>query len=264
MSRVVAAPQSTAYAIVVGVEKYSDGLPSPTGARSDAERFAAFVQTSLGIPHDRVELVLDERATRSGVERSLEWARQNVPAGGRVYFYFSGHGAPDPSTGTPYILPADGDPQYLDVTAITMREVLTKLGQSKAKEVVAIVDACFSGAGGRSVLPRGARPIVRVKEENPPAQLALFSASSGNEISGPAPGEASGLFSKVLLDGLGTGAADINGDGQVSLGELAQWVAPRVSREAKRDNRSQNPSLIVGAGLGSPDTVIVEWGLPAR
>jgi hypothetical protein len=56
----------------------------------------------------------------------------------------------------------------------------------------------------------------------------------------------------------------MNGDGQVSLGELSQWVGPRVSREAKKANRDQNPSLTVGKGLGSADSFIVEWGLAAK
>jgi hypothetical protein len=45
---------------------------------------------------------------------------------------------------------------------------------------------------------------------------------------------------------------------------LSQWVGPRVSREAKKANRDQNPARTVGRGLGSPDSFIVEWGLAAR
>jgi hypothetical protein len=259
-----AAPQPNAFAIVVGIEKYSGGLPPPTGARADAQQFASLATSSLGVSSDHLQLIVDEQAGKAGVERALAWAQASVPAGGRIYFYFSGHGAPDASGGASYIVPADGDPKYLDATAIPMKEVLSKLGQSKAREVLAVVDSCFSGAGGRSVLPPGARPLVRVREELAPAQLALFSASSGSEISGPAPGGAGGLFTKYVVDGLGTGAADINGDGQVSLGELSQWVTPRVAREAKKDNRDQNPALTVGRGLGSADSFIVEWGLAAR
>jgi uncharacterized caspase-like protein len=211
-----------------------------------------------------LQVVLDEQATRGGIARALDWAKSSTPAGGRIYFYFSGHGAPDAAGGTPYIVPSDGDPKDLDATAIPMKDVFAKLGASKAREVLAVVDSCFSGAGGRSVLPPGARPIVRIREEAAPAQLALFSASSGAEISGPTSSGNGGLFTKVVLDGLGTGAADINGDGQVSLQELSTWVTPRVSREAKKDNRDQNPSLTVGKGLGSADSFIVEWGLVGR
>jgi hypothetical protein len=263
-SFVSGSPQPTAYAIVIGVEKYSAALPPPTGAHADARRFSDLVRTSLGVSPDHVQTLFDEQATKGSIERALAATQAAVPAGGRIYFYFSGHGAPDPSAGASYIVPTDGDPQYLGQTAIAMKEVLTTLSQSKAREVLAVVDSCFSGAGGRSVLPPGARPIVRVKEEAAPAQLALFSASNGNEISGPTASGDGGLFTQYVLQGLGTGAADMNGDGQVSLGELSQWVGPRVSREAKKANRDQNPALTVGKGLGSADSFIVEWGLAAK
>ncbi len=261
---VAAAPQPNAFAVVVGVEKYLNGLPVPVGAHADAQRFADLARSTLGVDAGHLQVVLDEQATRGGIARALDWAKSSTPAGGRIYFYFSGHGAPDAAGGTPYIVPSDGDPKDLDATAIPMKDVFAKLGASKAREVLAVVDSCFSGAGGRSVLPPGARPIVRIREEAAPAQLALFSASSGTEISGPTSSGNGGLFTKVVLDGLGTGAADINGDGQVSLQELSTWVTPRVSREAKKDNRDQNPSLTVGKGLGSADSFIVEWGLAAK
>lgn len=263
-SPVTAAPQPGAYAIVIGVEKYAAGLPPPTGARADATRFTDVATKSLGVLPAHIQTILDGQATKGGILRAIEWAKNSVSAGGRIYFYFSGHGAPDASAGTPYIVPADGDPQYLDATAIATKEILAKLGQSKAREVLAIVDSCFSGAGGRSVLPPGARPLVRVKEESAPAQLAIFSASSGNQISGPSAAGDGGLFTKFVIDGLGSGAADMNGDGQVSLSELAQWVGPRVTREAQQANREQVPSLVVGKGLGSPESFIVEWGLPPK
>jgi hypothetical protein len=261
---VQAVPQPNSYAVVIGVEKYVNGLPSPTGAHSDAERFAQLAKSTLGIDPGHLEVLLDERATKAGIGHAITWAAASVSAGGRIYLFFSGHGAPDAASGSAYLVPSDGDPRDLDTTAIAMKEVLSKLGQSKAKEVLAIVDSCFSGAGGRSVLPPGARPLVRLKEEVAPAQLALFSASSGTEISGPVPGGGGGLFTKYLLDGLGSGAADINGDGQVSLAELSEWVSPRVAREAKKDNRDQNPGLTLGKGLGSADAFIVAWGLPAK
>src|SRR5580704_924703 len=165
-------PQPTAFAVVVGVEKYSAQLPAPIGARADAERFRELAVRSFGIAPNHIQMVLDEQATKGGIERALAWARASTPSGGRIYFYFSGHGAPDTSTGTsatPYIVPYDGDPSFLDATAIPVQEVLTKLSQSSAREVLAFLDSCFSGAGGRSVLPSGERPLVRVKVEQAPA-----------------------------------------------------------------------------------------------
>ncbi len=181
-----------------------------------------------------------------------------------MYFFFSGHGAPEPSSGTSYLLPYDGDPKALDQTALKLGDVLAALSATKAKEVIAFVDSCFSGAGGRSVLPPGARPLVRVKDAAASPRLALFSAASGSEISGPVVGGAAGLFSNVVTEALGTAQAVIDGDGQITLQELADWVKPRVAREAKRDNREQNPSLTLSGELGAPASIAIEWGVSKR
>lgn len=260
-SYISGAPQPASYALIVGVERYRD-VPSPTGARSDAEQFARVVRSTLGVPEANIRIALDDRATRSDIEKQIEWLQGNVQAGGRIYFYFSGHGAPDASAGTPYLLPYDGDPKFLTRTALPLSSVLKSLGETRARDVLAVVDTCFSGAGGRSVLPDGARPLVRVKEAPVAARLALMTASSGAEISGSVPGGAGGLFTRYLNEGLGKGQADINGDGQISLQELSEWVRPRVARDAKRDNRDQTPAVQVGSGLqGGAGSFIIAQGI---
>ncbi|MBK7826395.1 caspase family protein [Nannocystis sp.] len=256
---VVAAPQPGSYALIIGIEKYRD-VPAATGARGDAERFAEMARTTLGVPEENVRLLLDDRASKTDIAKQLRWLQSNVPAGGRIYVYFSGHGAPDPTSGASYIVPYDGDPQYLGESAMKMTEVLGDLEKTKAKDVLAIADSCFSGAGGRSVLAPGTRPLVRVEPVKTTARVVLLSASTGAEISGPSADGKGGLFSKYLIDAIGSGQADINGDGQISLKELEDWIKPRVKREAKRANRDQTPSVQVGKKLGAPADFIVSWG----
>lgn len=256
---VAAAPQPTSYALIVGIEKYRDVTPAG-GARTDAEKFADLARVTMGVPEENIKMLLDDRASKTDIAKQMRWLQANVPAGGRVYFYFSGHGAPDPTSGVSYIVPFDGDPQYLKDTAIPMTEVLGELEKTKAKEVLALADSCFSGAGGRSVLAPGTRPLVRVEEPKQQARVAMLSASSGAEISGPAADGSGGLFSKYLIEAIGSGQGDINGDGQISLKELADWIGPRVQREAKRANREQTPHLTLGKKLGSAGDFIVSWG----
>jgi hypothetical protein len=248
MPFVAGSPQPAAYAVIVGVERYRDAPPA-TGATIDADRYAALATRTLGIPESHVRVLRDDRATGNDIDKELAWVASSVPARGRIYFFFSGHGAPDPSTGTSYLVPYDGDPKALEPTALAMPKLLERLSASRAGEVFAVVDACFSGAGGRSVLPAGMRPLVAVREIPPAAKVALFTSASGAQTSGPAPGGDGGLFSKLVAEGIGTGKADIDGDGLVSIQELSAWVTPRVEREARGDRREQVPSLHVGAGL---------------
>lgn len=60
------------------------------------------------------------------------------------------------------------------------------------------------------------------------------------------------------------GQADVNGDGQVSLQELSDWVSPRVVRDAKKDSRDQHPKLVVGSAVGGAASFIVEYGLATK
>jgi hypothetical protein len=249
------APQPNAYALVVGIEKYRD-VPPPIGARADAEQFARLAVRTLGIPEDHVRLLLDEHATRGDIEKALAWLELNVPVGGRVYFFYSGHGAPDAVSGSAYVLPYDGDPAALDHTAVPMSQLTERLSKTKASESVAFVDACFSGAGGRSVLPKGARPLVRVQAPSVARGVALLSSAGASEISGATPDGSNGLFSKYLLEALGRAGGDVDGDYQISLEELRSFVEPRVSREARLQNRVQTPTLSLPAGTEGRSLII--------
>jgi hypothetical protein len=253
------APQPNAYALVVGIEKYRD-VPPPVGARADAEQFARLAVRTLGLPEAQVRLLLDEHATRGDLEKALAWLELNVPVGGRVYFFYSGHGAPDAVSGSAYVLPYDGDPSALDQTALPLAKLTERLSKTKASESIAFVDACFSGAGGRSVLPKGARPLVRVQAPAVARGVALLSSAGSTEISSATPDGSNGIFSKYLLEALGRGAGDVDGDYQISLEELRSFVEPRVAREARLQNRVQTPTLSLPAGTDGR-SLIVAFGV---
>ncbi len=111
--------------------------------------------------------------------------------------------------------------------------------------------SCFSGAGGRSVLAPGTSSAgARRGREAADPRGACCPASSGAEISGPAADGSGGLFLEVrLIEAIGSGQGDINGDGQISLKELAAVDRARVKREAKKANREQTPHLTLGKKL---------------
>lgn len=251
-----------AYALVIGVEKYRDAA-APPGARSDAQQFAALAKTTLGVPADHVILALDDRASKSDIEKHLSWLSSNVPTGGRVYFFFAGHGAPDPTSQSAFLLPYDGDPKLVGKTGIALNTIMSELNATKAQEIVAFVDTCYSGAGGRSVLPPGARALVRVVEPTVASapRIALLSSAGASEISGPIAAGTEGLFTHTLVEGIGTGSADMDGDGNISLGEVAVWVKPRVAREAKKDSRDQTPTLTIGKAAGDPHLLMLVSGI---
>lgn len=237
-----------AYAIVVGVEEYSD-LPKAAFAERDAAAVRRHFK-ALGVPDRNLVLLSGAKAVRSSMTKYLEsWLPKNVTARSMVYFYFSGHGAPDPATGGAYLMPWDGDPSFLSDTAYPLERLYKTLDGLKAKQVVVALDACFSGAGERSVLPEGARPLVTALQKAPTGRLVVLSATQPDQITGVLKEKGHGLFTYHLLKGLGGAAA--GPDGAVTPASLHGYLKPKVQDEARRQNRDQTPSL------SGPDGVVL-------
>lgn len=234
-------PRPDDYALVIGLDRYR-ALPRADFGQRDAAAFRDFAVSSLGVPEENAILLSGEDATRTDIAKYLEdWLPRNVTEDSRVYVFFSGHGAPDPETGEAYLVPWDGDPRFLATTAYSLKRFYEKLEQLRAREVIVALDSCFSGAGGRSLLPAGTRPLVAVKAERP-ARISVLTASAGDEITGSLEEREHGLFTYHLLEGL-RGLADSDEDGQLRLKELHGFVRSRVARDARRQNRDQTPQL---------------------
>lgn len=230
------------FAVVVGIEDYSE-VPSAPYAANDAAAFKAHL-LALGVPERNIATLTGSKAGRSALEKYLEqWLPRLVGPKSRVYFYFSGHGAPDVKTGQAYLVPWDGDPNFLETTGYPVARLYKKLEALPAERVLVAIDSCFSGAGGRSVLAPGARPLVVSLEAEPVAgRLTALAASGPNEISGSLDRFRHGAFTYYLLQGLNGAAADASG--RVGAKGLIGFLTPKVQDEARRLNRDQTPRLL--------------------
>lgn len=228
-------------AVIVGIESYSDIASKAPYAERDADAFKAHVR-ALGVPERNVVLLKGSKAGRASIVKNLEqWLPRMAKPDSRVYFYFSGHGAPDVKTGLAYLVPWDGDPNFLESTAYPVSQLYKKLGELPAKQVLVAMDSCFSGAGGRSVLASGARPLVsRIETGSAPAKVTVLAASASNEISGSLDDKGHGAFTYFLLQGLDAG--------KTTPKALVEYLTPRVQDEARRLNRDQTPQLLGEGG----------------
>jgi uncharacterized caspase-like protein len=240
-----------AYAVVIGIESYREQLPKADFGAQDARTIGAYLTRVMGYPEENVATLVNERATRTDIEKYVEsWLPNRVEKNDTVFVYFSGHGAPNPKTGDAYLVPYDGDPTFVDKTGYSVKRLYEQLGKLPAKEVMVMLDSCFSGAGGRSVIAPGARPMM-LTVENPllaSGKTVVLAASAGDQISSTYQQKGHGLLTYFFLKGL-QGEADTNKDGSVDLSELFAYVKPQVSRVARREfNNEQTPQL-----LGSPE-----------
>jgi uncharacterized caspase-like protein len=239
--------RKNAYAVVVGIEQYRQKLPKADFAAHDAQVMNDYLIKTLGLQEENVALLTDDHAARTDLEKYLEkWLPNRVEKGDTVFIYFSGHGAPNPKTGEAYMVPYDGDPAYIDTTGYPLKRLYEQLATLPAKEVVVMLDSCFSGAGGRSVIAKGMRPMGLSVETPVQAKgkTVVLAASSGDQVSSTYDPKGHGLFTYFLLKGL-QGEADQNKDGAVDLQEAFDYLKPQVERIARREyNNEQTPQLL--------------------
>ena len=115
-------------AVVIGVEKYQD-LPASDYSSSDAKLMKEYL-VSLGVKERNIELLLNERATQSSIKKTVEtWLPNRIKSDSKVVIYYSGHGAPDVKTGDAYIVPFDGDPNYLEDTGCNPKMIMSCLAK---------------------------------------------------------------------------------------------------------------------------------------
>jgi tetratricopeptide (TPR) repeat protein len=246
-----AKPNKNYYAIVIGIESYRQKLPKADFAAQDAKTVTEYLTKVMGYPEENVVTLLNEHATNVDFAKYFEkWLPNNAEKDGSVFIYYSGHGAPNPKTGDAYLVPYDGDPSFIDETGYPLKRLYDSLGKLQAKEIIVALDSCFSGAGGRSVIAKGSRPLVMTMEKSAiPSNTAVLSAASGEQISSTYEEKGHGLFTYFMLKGL-KGEGDTNGDGKVEIGELFEYLKPQVERIARKTyNNEQLPQLIAPAEI---------------
>lgn len=235
-------------ALVVGVEDYAD-MPAAEFSTRDATAVRDHL-LALGFPPRNVMLLTGRDATKGKLSAALNsWLPKHVDAESTVFFYYSGHGAPDPASRQAYLVPVDGEADELPDTAIPLKHVYSRLSSLKAKRVIVALDSCFSGLGGRSVLSRGVRPLI--PQVDPAAgsasRITVLSASGPDQISGTLADEGHGAFTYYLLEGLNGAAKDPNG--AITIDSLYRYLKPRVQDAARLQKRNQTPQMVTGANL---------------
>lgn len=252
--------RKNSYAVLIGIEVYRD-LPKVDYAERDVETVRGYLINALGYLEENIVVRTNERATRGDFESYFErWLENNVEKGAEVFVYYSGHGSPHPKSGQPFLVPYDGDPQYLEKTAYPVEQLYRVLAKLPAERVVVVLDSCFSGVGGRSIVAKGVRPVgLSVENPSMPAmvgkKMAVFSASQNNQVSSAYPDKQHGLFTYFFLKGFqGEISADTNHDGTITIGEMYGYVQREVQKQARKMNSEQTPQIMTA---GSPQAEVL-------
>jgi|GEM_PF-1495758 len=248
------------FAIVIGISNYREKIIAPVKyAKKDAEIMAGYLENIVGIPKTNIKVLTDNSATKSDIEAYMEdWLKRRAKQNSTVFVYYAGHGAPDLEGNEAYIVPYEGHPDFPS-KLYSVKKMYESLNKLPTKDVIVMLDSCFSGAGERGITKIGTRPLV-ISLETPllaGGKIMVLAASTGTQISSDYDKVKHGLFTYYLLRGM-RGEADKNGNGIVELGELYDYVRANVSEKASLElNRDQTPVL-----LPSTETVSLKLKLP--
>jgi hypothetical protein len=197
------------HAVIVGVLEWQHGLTGyPKKHRKDQELRDVLVRR--GTPEANIALLLDRDATLPKIRDAVARTARAAGPGSTLLVYYAGHGMPC-GAGDFCFANYELNPRKVKETGWSLKELGDTLAREfKGKRVLLCADCCYSG--GLEVV------VDRLAADGIPAAL-LTSASSANTSTN------NWTFTQSLIDGLnGEPLLDANGDGHITLGELAGEV----------------------------------------
>ena len=232
-----------AHALIVGIANYEKINQLPSTVTKDARD----VYNLLIAPHhcgysqDNVNLLLDEKATKTGLSEALTQLSRQSNEDSVVFIYISSHGGrieSEPHQGE-YLLPVDADPTSLAETAISGTQFTEALREISAKKVLVIFDCCHSGGIGQPKDPTV--PVLKsglsesyYEALNKGTGRVILASSDSSEYSYVLPNDKNSLFTKHLLAGIQGGIP--SQDGLIRIFDLFEYIQPKVTVEASQQH----------------------------
>jgi TPR repeat protein len=219
-------------ALILATGTYADSRIAPLKSPvPDAERLRLLlIRDDVG-PYD-VTMLSDAglMAQRVAIERYF----QSAGPDDTLLLFVSGHGDKD-ADGDLYFLAQDTDRDLLSSTAIGAHFVSKQAARSRAKQKVLLIDTCYSGAFAKGHVFKSGSAAITAEDfgENGGRGTAIITAASSTQLASEAAAEGrmQSRFTRHLIEGIETGAADVNGTGNITLDELFDYVRTALRRE---------------------------------
>jgi formylglycine-generating enzyme required for sulfatase activity len=243
--------KSTKFALLIGVSEYSHGLDPLPSAVADVDALeAVLLDTKVGeFLAENIRSL--KNPNKQEMENEIGWLFDNREPEDLLLFYFSGHGIENGSweelhlaTG---ITPQDNNDCPSSIPAADLCKRINSFDDPPRQ--VIILDCCFSGkiGFGMSLKVTGLsieyHDTVKVEDDLGGKGIAILTSSDTTELSfsqsGSTNTDGRSIYTHYLVEGLTTGAADLDRDGTISADELHKYV----SRKLKVAAPTMNPQL---------------------
>jgi hypothetical protein len=201
-------------------------------AERDAREFSEILRQHGRLSSRRTTLLLNDdaesmRRTLQEVNASIRNRASKGEQTALVVFY-SGH--------------ADAEALHLGDSRFALDELRTLIEGSPASMRLLIVDACRSGTVTRVKGVAAAEPFrIDLRDDVTPEGVAIITSSAAGESSQESDQLQGSFFTHHFVNAL-RGAADRNGDGQVTLAEAYGYAYTQTLRSSGQTNALQHPT----------------------
>ncbi|MEX0789458.1 MAG: caspase family protein [Actinomycetota bacterium] len=241
-------------ALLVASDRYEHPELNPLSTPSHDVAALERVLSDELIGDFQVQLSVNEPAQK--VREAIEDLFADRRPGDVLLLFFSCHGITD-LNGQLYFAMTNTRPDRLMSTAISDRYVRDALDATRSKQNVLLLDCCFSGAFSSDL---GTKSIDTMNPAKPFASskgTVIITASDSAQFAfegqrGPEPHMS--VFSKCLVQGLRTGDADLDRDGEIGVDELYEYLFEKVVEEVPHQkpgisSRQMHGKLVVAKSV---------------
>ena len=190
-------------AMVTGIAEYAE-LPSVSFADRSAQSFADLVQRQYGITPANLTLLTNRDATGVRWMGRLQALARRATENDKLIVYYAGHGAPTPSGKTTILVPQDSSANIPEDSPFRLSEVYKILLSSRAKQILVVLDTCFSGrTDDNSLIFKDVAPVSITTQSgiSPPAdpRMTVLTGGGPNDFANALRPRGHRLFTYHLL-----------------------------------------------------------------
>ncbi len=230
-------------ALLIGVGNYEhpDALKPLVSAPKDVAAMQRILSNAQMGEFTEVIPLIDPDPMQ--MQEAIETLYRDRAKDDLVLLFFSGHGIKDDS-GKLYfstrVTRKTPKGELVKSTAVPARFVQEIMGNSRSRRQVMILDCCFSGAFDPALNAKDDGSLDVQGQLGAEGRVVLTSSSS-TEYSFEQQGSELSIYTRFLVEGIETGAADQDNDGKVSVRELHEYATKKVQETAPK----MNPKIIV-------------------
>jgi formylglycine-generating enzyme required for sulfatase activity len=231
-------------ALLIGVSKYGAGIPALPECVVDVDAMQrVLVHPEMG-GFAAADITVLKNPQRQEMVDAIHQLFSNRKPDDLLLFYFSGHGMMDEDEYKLHLATSgtytNQNSRVYAPSAVEAAYIHQRLNYSKSRRLVLILDCCYSGAFAKEMTKGDS--IINLDNYLGGKGRAILTSSTASELSLGAKvttehgNSGLSIYTRYLVEGIETGAADLDNDGFIGVEELHEYASKRVKEAAPAMN----------------------------